>query len=248
MISVIQPVNYFAPHTNFVASDQISDYRRRGNGYTHLSSSSWLTSNGGIAPSGPGPQQRATPQNPPPRAVNGRSLSNGYSSVSNNGQPLASTSRPSEVKPRGLVFPPEGQKDYSKSLFVDCSIEYELPNVKIPKYSSPILMIHPNYKQKQQQQQQKQQQQQQKQQQQLHQQQQQQLLMNIKNIKNPSPSKQVNNCVDPKCHCQLKVLKTGMKRSYSNALGNNTVSSQAPRTFYKLPQQQQKNRQQPPPG
>ena len=117
MISVIQPVNYFAPHTNFVASDQISDYRRRGNGYTHLSSSSWGIASGGIAPSGPS-QQRATPQNPPPRAVNGRSLSNGYSSVSNNGQPLASTSRPSEVKPRGLVFPPEG-KNYSKSLFME---------------------------------------------------------------------------------------------------------------------------------
>eukprot|EP00096_Caligus_rogercresseyi_P010014 TRINITY_DN351_c0_g1_i1.p1 TRINITY_DN351_c0_g1~~TRINITY_DN351_c0_g1_i1.p1 ORF type:complete len:380 (-),score=139.06 TRINITY_DN351_c0_g1_i1:1095-2234(-) len=40
-------------------------------------------------------------------------------------------------------------KDYSKPLFVDCSIEYELPNApKIPQNSQPILMIHPAYKQK----------------------------------------------------------------------------------------------------
>ena len=38
-------------------------------------------------------------------------------------------------------------KDYFKPLFVDCSIEYELPNApKIPKNSEPILMIHPGYK------------------------------------------------------------------------------------------------------
>ncbi|XP_040569056.1 uncharacterized protein [Lepeophtheirus salmonis] len=37
-------------------------------------------------------------------------------------------------------------KDYSKPLFVDCSIEYELPNApKVPKNSEPILMIHPSY-------------------------------------------------------------------------------------------------------
>ncbi|XP_059086384.1 uncharacterized protein LOC131883069 [Tigriopus californicus] len=40
-------------------------------------------------------------------------------------------------------------KDYSKPLFVDCSIEYDLPNApKIPKNSDPILMIHPAYSQK----------------------------------------------------------------------------------------------------
>lgn len=52
---------------------------------------------------------------------------------------------------RGLVLPPSGSsgKDFSKPLFVDCSIEYELPNApKIPKNSLPILMIHPGYKAK----------------------------------------------------------------------------------------------------
>ena len=44
------------------------------------------------------------------------------------------------------MAPPAG-KDLSSPLFVDCSIEYELPNApKIPKNSSPILMIHPEYK------------------------------------------------------------------------------------------------------
>jgi len=66
------------------------------------------------------------------------------------------------LPPRGLVQPTPG-KDYSKPLFVDCSIEYELPNApKIPKNSSPILMIPPTYQKKliaQQQQQQQQQQQ-----------------------------------------------------------------------------------------
>ena len=36
-------------------------------------------------------------------------------------------------------------KDLSSTLFVDCSIEYELPNApKIPKNSAPILMMVPN--------------------------------------------------------------------------------------------------------
>ena len=41
---------------------------------------------------------------------------------------------------------PDGSssKDFTKPLFVDCSIEYELPNApRIPKNSQPILMIHP---------------------------------------------------------------------------------------------------------
>merc|ERR1719325_317130 len=68
-------------------------------------------------------------------------------------------------------------KDFSKPLFVDCSIEYELPNApKIPKNSLPILMIHPGYQEKKRQQIQREQQIQQQQQQ--RQQQQQQLLMN----------------------------------------------------------------------
>ncbi|CAF2742695.1 unnamed protein product [Lepeophtheirus salmonis] len=41
---------------------------------------------------------------------------------------------------------PRYSKDYSEPLFVDCSIEYELPNAfKIPQNSDPILMIHPDY-------------------------------------------------------------------------------------------------------
>lgn len=50
---------------------------------------------------------------------------------------------------RGLVMPSATTKDFSKPLFVDCSIEYELPNApKIPKNSEPILMIHPSYPKK----------------------------------------------------------------------------------------------------
>ena len=46
---------------------------------------------------------------------------------------------------------PDGSssKDFTNALFVDCSIEYELPNApKIPKNSDPILMIHPGIKRK----------------------------------------------------------------------------------------------------
>lgn len=60
--------------------------------------------------------------------------------------PTASST--SEPPPRGLVHS-NPSKDYSKPLFVDCSIEYELPNApKIPKNSQPILMIHPTYHKK----------------------------------------------------------------------------------------------------
>ena len=53
-----------------------------------------------------------------------------------------------QTNPRGLIHPPGG-KDFSKPLFVDCSIEYELPNApKIPKNSQPILMVHPGYQKK----------------------------------------------------------------------------------------------------
>lgn len=62
-------------------------------------------------------------------------------------QPSPSTSSLAPP-PRGLVQSNPG-KDYSKPLFVDCSIEYELPNApKIPKNSQPILMIHPTYQKK----------------------------------------------------------------------------------------------------
>jgi len=60
----------------------------------------------------------------------------------------SSSSTSSDPPPRGLVHS-NPSKDYSKPLFVDCSIEYELPNApKIPKNSQPILMIHPTYQKK----------------------------------------------------------------------------------------------------
>ncbi|CAF2740486.1 unnamed protein product [Lepeophtheirus salmonis] len=38
-------------------------------------------------------------------------------------------------------------KDYSRQLFVDCSMEYIIPIAfKVPHNSDPILMIHPDYK------------------------------------------------------------------------------------------------------
>jgi hypothetical protein len=51
----------------------------------------------------------------------------------------------SRVTNRSLPLPDgSSSKDFTKTLFVDCSIEYELPNApKIPKNSAPILMIHP---------------------------------------------------------------------------------------------------------
>ena len=247
----------------------------------HVSNSSWMTTSASIAASGPtmasststsgtgrGPAAAHSHQPPPPpRAVSSRSLSS-YSSVSTTGrnQPTtvvasnhprqtsssstASASEVGQMKPRGLMAPPPG-KDFSKPLFVDCSIEYELPNApKIPKNSLPILMIHPGYQQKKRQQIQQQQQLQQQQQKQ----QQQQLLMNIKN-KDTNTSKQTG-CTAPNCHCRkIQVMKPGTKRSYSNALGGSNASTTTQAQFYKQQQQQQqqlqqqqKNRQQHPPG
>ncbi|QQP39616.1 Centrosomal and chromosomal factorlike, partial [Caligus rogercresseyi] len=55
-----------------------------------------------------------------------------------------SSRAPLESSPAPSSLP---TKDYSKPLFVDCSIEYELPNApKVPKNSEPILMIHPAYR------------------------------------------------------------------------------------------------------
>jgi hypothetical protein len=230
-----------------------------------------------------GPPVAHSQQQQPPRAVSSRSLSS-YSSVSTHTtgrqQPtlstvVASNIHPSrqqptssstiassievgQIKPRGLVAPPPG-KDFSKPLFVDCSIEYELPNApKIPKNSLPILMIHPGYQEKKRQQIQREQQIQQQQQQQQRQQQQQQLLMNIKNKDNiaVNNSKQTG-CTAPNCHCRKIVssMKPGTKRSYSNALGSNASTTTTQAQFYKqqqqqqqqqLLQQQQKNRPAPP--
>ena len=253
MISVIHPTSHFGPtgssagsrvgptfpgftgQTALMAShDQISDlYRRRSSGYTHhvSNSASWLGGISGVSAE-TAPQPPSQPQ--PQRAVSSRSLSS-YSSVSTMVTPVSTSvagsnrlgAAPSNVAKsrgpttRGLMAPPPG-KDFSKPLFVDCSIEYELPNApKIPKNSLPILMVDQRYQQKQKQRQQ--------------QQQQQQLLMNIKN---KEANKVNSRCKNPNCHCQKQVLKTGMKRSYSNAMG-----SQQPQ-YFKLPQQQQQQQQQ----
>ena len=214
-----------------------------------------------------GPPVAHSQQQQPPRAVSSRSLSS-YSSVSTHTtgrqqptlstvvasnihpsrqQPtssstIASSTEVGQIKPRGLVAPPPG-KDFSKPLFVDCSIEYELPNApKIPKNSLPILMIHPGYQEKKRQQIQREQQIQQQQQQQQRQQQQQQLLMNIKNKDNiaVNDSKQTG-CTAPNCHCRKIVssMKPGTKRSYSNALGSNASTTTTQAQFYKQQQQQQ---------
>ena len=211
-----------------------------------------------------GPPVAHSQQQQPPRAVSSRSLSS-YSSVSTHTtgrqqptlstvvasnihpsrqQPtssstIASSTEVGQIKPRGLVAPPPG-KDFSKPLFVDCSIEYELPNApKIPKNSLPILMIHPGYQEKKRQQIQREQQ---IQQQQQRQQQQQQLLMNIKNKDNiaVNNSKQTG-CTAPNCHCRKIVssMKPGTKRSYSNALGSNASTTTTQAQFYKQQQQQQ---------
>lgn len=53
--------------------------------------------------------------------------------------PAAAASTPPKSRP--MMNP---NKDYFKPLFVDCSIEYDLPNApKIPKNSAPILMVDP---------------------------------------------------------------------------------------------------------
>ena len=75
----------------------------------------------------------------------------------------AASNRAPEVRTTSSTRPNRSKSEVCKPLFVDCSIEYDLPNV--PKISAgkdgkaePILMIHPAYlKQSQQQQQQQQQ-------------------------------------------------------------------------------------------
>ena len=112
---------------------------------------------------------------------------------------------------RGLIRPPAG-KDFSKPLFVDCSIEYELPNApKIPKNSLPILMIHPGYKQK--------------------------MMMKKEQLHNQcsTPNCQCKMQPQPQQtgvqHQVKKDIKAGMKRSYNTMNSNNatvvTSSNQA---------------------
>ena len=142
------------------AGEQISDlYRRRDSGYTHhVSNSNYhhIPTTGTATPQvqvrGSNPQQQQ--QQSLQRSSSSRSLSS-YLASSGSSRPVsgpmvstASTSLSKvqpKSKPRGLIAPPAG-KDLSSPLFVDCSIEYELPNApKIPKNSAPILMIHPGY-------------------------------------------------------------------------------------------------------
>ena len=139
-------------------ADQISSvdvlYRRRGSGYTHLSNS-WNTSTGVNMKNAVSTTTSRSLSNYQPAAA--RQHQAAQSAVNPNPAQTSNSSRgqqqvvaPVAVKSssRGLIRPPAG-KDFSKPLFVDCSIEYELPNApKIPKNSLPILMIHPGYKQK----------------------------------------------------------------------------------------------------
>ena len=138
------------------AGQQISDlYRRSDSGYTHHVSNS---SSYPVAPSTG--TYRGTPQALDQNQSASRSLSSYLnhhgSMVASNPvkkpsprvpEPVAPSKGPTSViPPRGLM-PSSSGKDFSKQLFVDCSIEYELPNApKIPKNSLPILMIHPGYK------------------------------------------------------------------------------------------------------
>lgn len=117
------------------ASEPIS-YRRLDSGYTHH-----------VSNSSSGDYQLRPAQ---ARSSSSRSLSTSYKKVASTGSVRQQQQQPQQ-RSRGLVLPPHGSssssKDYSKPLFVDCSIEYELPNApKIPKNSQPILMIHPGYK------------------------------------------------------------------------------------------------------
>ena len=252
MISVIHPAaNHFPPMGSMpmltagtsghpvmgpypaFKADQISSdvlYRRRGSGYTHLSNS-WSNPNA----------SQTSMKNNAVSNVTSRSLSNyapRSSSQSGVVQPIpqvnratsvASASRIEQVKKsssttssRGLIRPPAG-KDFSKPLFVDCSIEYELPNApKIPKNSLPILMIHPGYKQK------------------------------MSMIQKKEVAAQQAQCSTPNCQCKLrkvqpqhqplqpqvkKDIKAGMKRSY-NTMTNSTV---APSTDFYMKHLQPQN-------
>merc|ERR1711899_559659 len=68
-------------------------------------------------------------------------------------QPSIGDGGPPRVRSSTANNPTNGSKpdlsSLSKSLFVDCSVEYELPMVpKIPPDSQPLLVIHPGWQQK----------------------------------------------------------------------------------------------------
>ena len=220
MISVIHPAaNHFpnmgsmpvltagqtapvmGPYGAPLKADQISSdvlYRRRGSGYTHLSNSwtnqavnmknavSTTTSSRSLS------NYHAAPR--PAAAVNTLPATSGSRVVRQAQPPQQQQPQPVKSSSRGLIRPPAG-KDFSKPLFVDCSIEYELPNApKIPKNSLPILMIHPGYKQK--------------------------MMMKKEQQQQASAAQ----CSTPNCQCKMqhqivpnvkKDIKAGMKRSYN---------------------------------
>jgi len=139
------------------AGEQISDlYRRRDSGYTHHVSNSNYHHIPQATAAPQVQQSRGAQQQQSLQRSSSRSLSSYLQGSQGNPGPSSSPvivsgsssnslSKP-KSKPRGLMAPPAG-KDLSTTLFVDCSIEYELPNApKIPKNSAPILMVHPGYK------------------------------------------------------------------------------------------------------
>ena len=199
-------------------ADQISSvdvlYRRRGSGYTHLSNS-WNTSTGVNMKNAVSTTTSRSLSNYQPAAA--RQHQAAQSAVNPNPAQTSNSSRgqqqvvaPVAVKSssRGLIRPPAG-KDFSKPLFVDCSIEYELPNApKIPKNSLPILMIHPGYKQK--------------------------MMMKKEQLHNQCSTPNCQCKMQPPVQQQQQVkkdIKAGMKRSYNTMNSNNatvvTSSNQA---------------------
>merc|ERR1719418_185473 len=69
-------------------------------------------------------------------------------SIGDGGPPRVRTTTSNQTAGPGSK-PPTDLSSLSKSLFVDCSVEYELPMVpKIPPDSQPLLVIHPGWQQK----------------------------------------------------------------------------------------------------
>ena len=109
---------------------------------------------------------------------------------------VVNSNRPTPTRPSVQPVKSSG-KDFSKPLFVDCSIEYELPNApKIPKNSLPILMIHPGYKKP------------------------------VKKSSSAQASsvacniKGCSTCVKQAQHQQAQPVKRAAKRSYESAMSN----------------------------
>ena len=98
-------------------------------------------------------QQRPIFNNPAPLVRSSTSSSMASSGSSSTRRTTTTSSAPSSNSNLATSLPTLPQnsvkttsKDFFKPLFVDCSIEYDLPNApKIPKNSEPILMIHPSY-------------------------------------------------------------------------------------------------------